>query len=150
MNLSALDDVLMTSRGTYEQLRGLHPELGALALIDFCLRAIDAGQRIVSVPDARVRATTSEYILNDLPGLWQLRRNWCKSHTRDPYYSRHYRNDRGDFALSQAALHPADPAQDADTPTPAISLGARSASTLSPTLVAEIIAEDSAEEIEVR
>ncbi len=68
MNLSALDDVLMTSRGTYEQLGGLHPELGALALIDFCLRAIDAGQRIVSVPDARVRATTSEYIRQRPPG----------------------------------------------------------------------------------
>jgi GT2 family glycosyltransferase len=151
MNLSAVNGVLMTSRATYDQLDGLRPALGDLALIDFCLRATDAGQRIVVVPDARVRVTTTEYIVNDIPKLWQLRRNWCGTHAHDPYYSRYYRPDRGDYTLSGASHYPTEPtAHNAQAPSPAINLGARSASTLSPTLLAGIVAEDSVEEFDVR
>jgi GT2 family glycosyltransferase len=150
MNLSAVDDVLMTSRATFDGLNGLRPALGDLALVDFCLRATDAGHRIVAVPDARVRVTSTEYVVNDIPKLWQLRRNWCMSHTHDPYYSRYYRHDRGDYTLSDVSLYPAEPAKNAEEPIPAINLGARSASTLSPTLLAGIVAEDSVAEFDVR
>jgi GT2 family glycosyltransferase len=150
MNLSAVSDVLLTTRGTYDQLDGLRPQLRELALIDFCLRATEVGQRIVSVPDARVRATSTEYVVNDIPTLWQLRRNWWRSHTYDPYYSRYYRHDRGDYRLSEASRYPAEPAHNAEAPIPAINLGARSASTLNPRLLVGIVAEDSPGEIAVR
>ena len=97
-NVSALSGVLMTPRSTFEELHGLRPELGELALIDLCLRATDTGRRIVTVPDARVR-TTAEQPTNNLPNLWQLRHSWLRRHTHDPYYSPHYRTDRGDFRL---------------------------------------------------
>ncbi|MGO9752688.1 MAG: glycosyltransferase family 2 protein, partial [Solirubrobacteraceae bacterium] len=102
MNLSAVSDVLITPREAYDQLAGLRPAFGELALIDYCLRASDAGLRVVTLPDARVRVTTTEHVINDLPRLWQLRRNWRRTHTHDPYYSPNYRRDRGDYALADA------------------------------------------------
>jgi GT2 family glycosyltransferase len=98
-NLSAVSGVLATRRDTYQQLGGLNPELEDLALIDYCLRATDHRQRIVIVPDARLRTTGPDHTTNDLPAIWRLRHTWAQTHTGDPYYNPNYRTDRGDFIL---------------------------------------------------
>ncbi len=66
-NVSAVSGVLATRRETYRQLGGLNPDFGDLAPIEYCLRATDAGQRIVVVPDARLQTTGSDPASNDLP-----------------------------------------------------------------------------------
>ncbi len=96
-NVSAVSGVLATRRDTYRQLGGLNPDLRDLALIDYCLRATHTGQRIVIVPDARLRATGPDTTTNDLPAIWRLRQAWAQTHTHDPYYNPNYRTDRGDF-----------------------------------------------------
>ena len=70
-----------TPRETYAQLGGLDPTLRELALIDYCLRAGDHGQRTVIVPDARLRTTTPNTTTNDIPALRELRRRWATTHT---------------------------------------------------------------------
>jgi GT2 family glycosyltransferase len=96
-NVSAVSGVLATRRETYEQLGGLDPGFKELALIDYCLRATNAGGRVVIVPDARLRTTGPDTTTNDLPAIWRLRQRWAQTHTRDPYYNPNYRTDRGDF-----------------------------------------------------
>ena len=96
-NVSAVGGVFVTRRDSYHQLGGLNPELGDLALIEHCLRATDARQRVVIVPDARLRATGPDTTTNDLPAIWRLRQIWAQNHTHDPYYNPNYRSDRGDF-----------------------------------------------------
>jgi GT2 family glycosyltransferase len=96
-NVSAVSGALATRRDTYQELGGLNPKLADLALIDYCLRATDTRQRIVIVPDARLRTTGPDITTNDLPTIWQLRHNWAQTHTHDPYYNPNYRTDRGDF-----------------------------------------------------
>ena len=96
-NVSAVSGVLATRRDTYQQLGGLNPQFRELALIDYCLRATDTGQRVVIVPDARLRATGPDTTTNDLPAIWRLRQSWAQTHTHDPYYNPNYRTDRGDF-----------------------------------------------------
>jgi GT2 family glycosyltransferase len=98
-NLSAVSGVLSTRRDIYQELGGLDPGFGTLALIDYCLRATDTGRRVVLVPDARVRATGPDTTSNDLPTIWRLRDSWARTHTHDPYYNPNYRTDRGDFTL---------------------------------------------------
>ena len=89
--------MLATRRDTYHHLGGLDPRFNDLALIEYCLRATNAGMRIVIVPDARLAATGHDPTTNDLPAIWQLRHNWSQTHTHDPYYNPNYRTDRGDF-----------------------------------------------------
>jgi O-antigen biosynthesis protein len=98
-NVSAVSGVLVTPRDTYQQLGGLDPQFKDLALIHYCLRATDHHQRIVIVPDARLRTTGPDPARNDLPTIWQLRHTWARTHTHDPYYNPNYRTDRGDFIL---------------------------------------------------
>ena len=104
-NVSAVSGVLATRRDTYQQLGGLNPAFGDLALIDYCLRAIDADGRIVIVPDARLRASGPDTTINDLPAIWRLRRAWATTHTNDPYYNPNYRTDRGDFEPGSVLSH---------------------------------------------
>jgi glycosyltransferase involved in cell wall biosynthesis len=96
-NVSAVSGILATRREVYEQLRGLDPRFRELALIDYCLRATEAGGRIVIVPDARLRVTGRDPTVNDLPVIWRMRESWVKTHTHDPYYNPNFRTDRGDF-----------------------------------------------------
>jgi hypothetical protein len=100
-NVSAVSGVLATSRDTYRQLGGLDPQFGDLALIDYCLRATDAGERVVIVPDARLRAVGPDITTNDLPAIWRLRQAWAQTHTHDPFYNANYRTDRGDFIAAR-------------------------------------------------
>ena len=99
-NLSAVSGVLATRRDTYHELGGLDAQFQELALIEYCLRAIESGRRVVLVPDARLRATGSEIATNDLSVIWRLRQRWAQTHTSDPYYNPNYRTDRGDFVLA--------------------------------------------------
>ena len=96
-NVSAVGGVLATRREIYERLWGLDPEFGELALVDYCIRAGDAGLRTVIVPDARVRVVTGT--INDMAAIRRLRARWTQRHDGDPFYNPHYRTDRGDFQL---------------------------------------------------
>jgi GT2 family glycosyltransferase len=96
-NVSAVSGMLATSRKTFQQLGGLDPRFGEFSLIDYCLRAIDTGQRVVIVPDARLRTMGSEITVNNLTAISELRRSWAQTHAHDPYYNPNYRTDRGDF-----------------------------------------------------
>ncbi len=97
-NVSAVSGALLTPTGTLRELGGLDPAFGALALIEYCLRVSEAGRRVVTVPDARLRMTVPDDPINDLPATWALRRRWSQRHTGDPYYNPGYRTDRGDFS----------------------------------------------------
>lgn len=97
MNVSALSGVLTARRHTFQQLGGLQPEWGELALVDLCLRATERNLRIVTVPDARLRITGADHTTNDLPRVWQIRRYWQAHHAHDPHYNPNLRTDRGDF-----------------------------------------------------
>ena len=99
-NLSAVSGLLATRREIFQELGGLDPRFGELALIEYCLRATDTGRRVVIVPDARLRATGSDVTTNDLPSIWRLRERWAQTHTHDHYYNPNYRTDRGDFVLA--------------------------------------------------
>ena len=96
-NLAAISSLLATSRPTLNRLGGLTAGWGHLVLVDYCLRATEAGQRIVGVPDALVRLSDGTPALNDLPALWRLRRRWAAAHTGDPFFHPGYRSDRGDY-----------------------------------------------------
>jgi GT2 family glycosyltransferase len=96
-NVSAVSGVVATRREIFRQLGGLNAQFGDLVLVEYCLRATEAGQRIVIVPDARLRATGPDRTTNDLPAIWRLRRRWAQNHTHDPYYNPNFRTDRGDF-----------------------------------------------------
>jgi len=98
-NVSAVSGVLVTPRETYHRLGGLRPEFNDQALTEYCLRATNAHQRIVIVPDARLRATGPDHTTNDLPAIWRLRQTWAQTHTHDPYYNPNYRTDRGDSIM---------------------------------------------------
>ena len=98
-NLSAVSGMLATRREIYEELDGLDPRFGELALVEYCLRATDTDRRVVIVPDARLRAVGPDLTSNDLPSIWRLRNRWAQTHTHDPYYNPNYRTDRGDFVL---------------------------------------------------
>jgi len=100
-NVSAVSDVVATPTATLERLGGLRAEMGDLALIDYCLRALQSGMRVVTVPDARVRVIEDDHTINDLPAIWRLRRAWRPTFPRDPYYNPNFRQDRGDFQLAQ-------------------------------------------------
>ena len=78
--------------------------MGDLALIDYCLRAIQDGMRVVTVPDARVRTIEQDHAINDLPAIWRLRQAWRRTFRRDPYYNPNYRQDRGDFKPHTSAI----------------------------------------------
>ena len=97
-NLAAVSGLLATSRRTFDQLGGLSAGWGHLALVEYCMRATAAGQRIVGVPDARVRLPGAASALNDVPALWRLRRRWAAALTGDPFFHPGYRSDRGDYA----------------------------------------------------
>jgi hypothetical protein len=96
-NVSAVSGMLATSRETFRQLGGLDPQCRELALIDYCLRAMDTGQRVVIVPDTRLRIIGPHITVNDLPAIWRLRERWARTHTHDLYFNPNYRTDRGDF-----------------------------------------------------
>jgi GT2 family glycosyltransferase/SAM-dependent methyltransferase len=97
-NVSAVSGVVATRRDVFQELNGLRGTMGDLALIDYCLRALRSGKRIVTIPDARLRTIGPDNATNDITAIWQLRRAWQATLPHDPYYNPNYRQDRGDFA----------------------------------------------------
>jgi hypothetical protein len=75
----------------------LDPRFRTLALIDYCLRSVENNERVVIVPDARLRTSGADITVNDLPAIWRLRERWAQLHTHDPYFNPNFRTDRGDF-----------------------------------------------------
>jgi GT2 family glycosyltransferase/SAM-dependent methyltransferase len=97
-NVSAVSGVVATRRDVFQELNGLRGTMGDLALIDYCLRALRSGKRIVTIPDARLRTIGPDNATNDITAIWQLRRAWQATLPHDPYYNPNYRQDRGDFS----------------------------------------------------
>jgi hypothetical protein len=100
-NVVAVSGVALVSRSAFDQLGGLRSQFGDLALVELCIRASAAGLRTVTVPDARVRLQTTDYVANDLEAIWRMRSDWAAGGHHDPYYSPRYRTDRGDFAARE-------------------------------------------------
>ena len=96
-NVSAVSGVLATPRQVYQRLGGLDAAFREFALIDYCLRGVEGGGRVVIVPDARLRTTGPDITINDLGMISRLRDRWAQTHTHDPYYNPNFRTDRGDF-----------------------------------------------------
>jgi GT2 family glycosyltransferase len=101
-NVSAVSGALLTPSVTFRELDGLDDSVGALSLVDYCIRAGESGGRIVTVPDSRLRMTVTDGAVNDLPAIWALARRWSAGHTGDPYYNVGYRADRGDFSRRES------------------------------------------------
>ena len=101
LNVGAVSGVVATRRETFQQLQGLRPDLGELALVDYCLRASTAGMRVVTIPDARLRAIPDGGPINDLPAIRRLSQAWGPRAASDPYYNPGYLQDRGDFTPVQ-------------------------------------------------
>jgi GT2 family glycosyltransferase len=95
-NVTAVGEALATRRALFQELGGLRAELGAVTLVDYCLRAADAGLRTVTVADSRVRSDDAADRTNDLPAIWSLAAQH-PARTLDPYYNPGFRYDRGDF-----------------------------------------------------
>jgi GT2 family glycosyltransferase len=98
-NPSALSGALLTPTAALRELGGLDPALGELALIHFCLRANEAGGRVVLVPDARLKTTSADHVTNDLPALRAIYRHWADHHGADAFFNAGYLTDRGDLAM---------------------------------------------------
>ena len=96
-NALAASGVLISRREIFARHTGLNPDHQELTLIDYCLRATQDHDRVVIVPDARLRTTGPDPTTNDLPALRRLHHAWATSHHNDPYYNPNYRTDRGDF-----------------------------------------------------
>lgn len=99
MNPTAVSGALLTAAERYRDLGGLDPAFGELALIHYCLRARESGQRTVLVPDARLKLTGADRRTNDLPALRALYRYWAEHLGSDAFYNAGYLSDRGDLAL---------------------------------------------------
>ena len=98
-NVSAASGIVATSRDTFRRLGGLRPEHTELMLIDYCLRARDAGLRTVLVPDARLILTGPDHTMNDLGGASRLAEERVRRGAgTDRYWNPGWRTDRGDFA----------------------------------------------------
>jgi GT2 family glycosyltransferase len=97
-NLSAVSGVVAIQRETFFELGGIDEHMGALGVIDFCLRARERGMRIVSAPDAVVRRTGSAGPSNALGALYAFRMRWRDRLGSDPYFNPGYYGDHVDFA----------------------------------------------------
>ncbi len=98
-NVSAVSGALLTPSPLFRALGGLDHSARSLALAEYCVRAGDAGERIVTVPDVRMRLTAGDDADNDLPAMWSLADRWSATHDSDPFYNPGYRTDRGDFQV---------------------------------------------------
>jgi glycosyltransferase involved in cell wall biosynthesis len=99
-NVSAVSGGLLTPAAAFCALGGLDPTYHELSLVDYCVRAAEAGGRILTVPDARLRISGPDPTTNDLPALRALARRWTAGgHTDDPFFNAGYLTDRGDLAM---------------------------------------------------
>ena len=85
-NAAAVAGVVACPGEALRRLGGLEPELGELAVADYCLRAGAAGMRVVSAPDVLLRRIGREAPANDLGALQRFRRRWAGELADDPYF----------------------------------------------------------------
>ena len=83
-NCTAVAGVVAISTAALTDAGGLDPELGELAIADYCLRAVAAGSRVVSAPDVLLRRLGPGPV-NDLDLLSSFRRRWSPRFASDPY-----------------------------------------------------------------
>jgi glycosyltransferase involved in cell wall biosynthesis len=102
-NYSAVSGTcLMTRRDVYDELCGFDDEMGALADVDYCLRARRAGYRIVFTPHAslvRDNPSSSSHDA-DPDDSSRFRMRWSDTLARDPYYNPNFSRDTPDYELN--------------------------------------------------
>lgn len=84
-NLSAVSGTIVTRREIFEGLGGIDGRFNELAEVDFCLRALERGMRIVSAPDAMLLRLGDAPIVNDLDELDAFQARWG-SRIGDDFY----------------------------------------------------------------
>jgi len=108
---------LMVRKSLYEQLGGLNEKDLAVAYndVDFCLRARDAGWRVVWTPYAELyhyeSKTRGAEDVGERKGRMAresayMRRRWRHIIKNDPYYNPNLSYERPDFVLSHAPMAP--------------------------------------------
>jgi glycosyltransferase involved in cell wall biosynthesis len=83
-NAAVVAGLVALSGEALRSLGGPVPELGELAVADFCLRAVSRGLRVVSTPDVLVRRLGPAPVA-DLDQLARFRRRWGGEFAEDPY-----------------------------------------------------------------
>jgi GT2 family glycosyltransferase len=68
--------------------------------VEFCLKLRDAGLRVVSVPHAEMRRTSTQITVNK--SCPELAQRWPAVFARDPFYNPNLSRDRADFSLGEA------------------------------------------------
>ena len=99
LNVSAVGTVLATQRRVLDDL-GMDPSWDRLMLVDYSLRAGEAGLRTVISPDARVQLTDAGLPGNDVDAIWRLRDAWA-GRPADPLYNVNFRADLADYSPRQ-------------------------------------------------
>jgi hypothetical protein len=85
-NVSAVGGVVAIDGEIFRCLGGLEDGWGELALLDYCLRGLSAGLRVVSAPDVLLRRLGRPGVGNDLAALERFQRRWAGEFERDPYF----------------------------------------------------------------
>ncbi len=105
-NYSAVSgECLMTRRAVHDRVGGFDDEMGGFADIDYCLRVIDAGYRVVFTPYAaliqdKAAVAGREAGADDAN---RLRQRWNDRLMHDPYYNRNFSRNTPDYGLDLAA-----------------------------------------------
>jgi glycosyltransferase involved in cell wall biosynthesis len=107
-NYSAVSgNCLMTRRHVYREIGGFDDAMGEFADIDYCLRVIDAGYRVVFTPHAALvhdrPASSSRDAAVDAD---QLRMRWSNRLAQDPYYNPNFSRNAPDYGLDLTASAP--------------------------------------------
>lgn len=108
-NYSAVSgECLMTRRAVHDRVGGFDDEMGGFADIDYCLRVIDAGYRVVFTPYAdliqdKAAIASREAGADDAN---RLRKRWSDRLVHDPYYNRNFSRNTPDYEPDLAANTP--------------------------------------------
>jgi hypothetical protein len=99
-NYSAVTgECLMTRRAVYDGVGGFDDEMGRFADIDYCLRVIRAGYRVVFTPHAALvhHTASSSNSDADADDANRLRMRWGDRLAQDPYYNPNFSRDTPDY-----------------------------------------------------
>jgi glycosyltransferase involved in cell wall biosynthesis len=92
---------LMTPRATFEAAGGFRSRAEAgCSDVDYCLRVIERGERIVLTPHARLRHTGAPPAEAGPAHRAIFQQQWAGRMELDPYYNRNYRQDGAWFAVA--------------------------------------------------
>lgn len=86
-NLCAVSGTMATRQENFDLLGGLDSNFTALAEVDFCLRALERGFRIVTAPDALLRRANNSPAVNDTRELAVFSGRWRARVGDDTYFS---------------------------------------------------------------